>query len=305
MIAYFNGRFMEKDEIRISPDDRGFLFSDSLYEVIRYYPGLLFRPEAHIRRLNHGAAHLSLSCTDFSHLIPIARDLIRQNHLEDLDVLVYIQVTRGTAPRNHPFPDPTPDPTVYMNVTCFDPAAKDRQRKTGIHAITVPDIRWARCDMKTTGLTANVLASQQAIENGAREAIFIRDGVLMEGTHSNFMAVFDNTVTTAPLSNYILGGITRETILGLCRDMDIRVAERPVYESRIHLASELMITGTTTEITPIGKLNGRAVGNGAPGPVATALQAAFSSKIQQLQKQDPWFSPMKKGENSLKNSEKP
>ena len=278
---------MEKDEIRISPDDRGFLFSDSLYEVIRYYPGLLFRPKAHIRRLNHGADHLKLACRDFSHLIPVARDLIRKNHLADQDALVYIQVTRGTAPRNHPFPDPVPEPTIYMNVSSFDPAVKDRQRKTGIHAITVPDIRWARCDMKTTGLTANVLACQQAAENKAEEAVFVRDGVLMEGTHANFMAVFDNTLITAPLSNYILGGITRETVLDLCRELNIRVSLEPVYESRIHLASELMITGTTTEITPIITLNTRPVGNKTPGPVAKTIQAAFSSKIQQLKKQDP------------------
>ena len=298
MTAYFNGRFMEKDEIRISPDDRGFLFSDSLYEVIRYYPGLLFRPEAHIRRLNHGADHLRLACRDFSRLVPVARDLIRQNNLTDQDALVYIQVTRGTAPRNHPFPDPVPEPTVYMCVSGFDPAVKDRQRKTGIHAITVPDIRWARCDMKTTGLTANILASQQAAEKQAGEAIFVRDGVLMEGTHSNFMAVFDNTVTTAPLSNYILGGITRGTVLDLCRELNIRTSREPVYDNRIHLASELMITGTTTEITPIVTLNTKPVGNGTPGPVAQALQAAFSTKIQQMQKQAPWFSPVKKGGNA-------
>ncbi|HKJ98126.1 MAG TPA: aminotransferase class IV [Desulfotignum sp.] len=298
MTAYFNGRFMEKDEIRISPDDRGFLFSDSLYEVIRYYPGLLFRPEAHIRRLNHGADHLRLACRDFSRLVPAARDLIRQNNLTDQDALVYIQVTRGAAPRNHPFPDPVPEPTVYMCVSGFDPAVKDRQRKTGIHAITVPDIRWARCDMKTTGLTANILASQQAAEKQAGEAIFVRDGVLMEGTHSNFMAVFDNTVTTAPLSNYILGGITRGTVLDLCRELNIRTSREPVYDNRIHLASELMITGTTTEITPIVTLNTTPVGNGTPGPVAQALQAAFSTKIQQMQKQAPWFSPVKKGGNA-------
>lgn len=289
---------MEKEEIRISPDDRGFLFSDSLYEVIRYYPGLLFRPEAHIRRLHHGADHLRLACRDFSHLAPIARDLIRRNNLADRDALVYIQVTRGTAPRNHAFPEPAPEPTVYMCVSPFDTAVKDRQRRTGIHAITVPDIRWARCDMKTTGLAANVLASQQAAEKNAQEAIFVRDGVLMEGTHSNFMAVFDNTLITAPLSNYILGGITRETVLDLCRELNIPTSLEPVHESRIHLASELMITGTTTEITPIVTLGTKPVGTGIPGPVAQSLQAAFCAKIQQMQKQPSWFSPVEKGENA-------
>jgi D-alanine transaminase len=290
MIAYFNGRFLPKQDIRIPADDRGFLFSDSLYEVIRYYPGHLFRPDAHIRRLNHGAAHLALSCTDFSFLVPLVRDLIHQNHLEEQDALVYIHVTRGCAPRNHPFPVPAPDPTLYVCVSPFDPAARERQRNNGIHAITVPDIRWARCDMKTTGLTANVLANQQAVENNADEAIFVRDGVLMEGTHSNFMAVFDNTVITAPLSNYILGGITRETVLDICRALGIRTAESPIYKTRIHLASELIVTGTTLEVTPIVSLDGRQVGDGSPGPTARALQAAFQERISQ-NRQDHDHSP--------------
>ncbi len=279
MIAYFNGRFLPKEEIRIPVDDRGFLFSDSLYEVIRHYPGGLFRPDAHIRRLNHGAGHLSLSCTDFSYLIPVVQDLVHQNHMEKQDALAYIHVTRGCAPRNHPFPVPAPDPTIYVCVSLFDPAARARQRNTGIHAITVPDIRWSRCDMKTTGLTANVLANQQAAEKECHEAIFVRDGVLMEGTHSNFMAVFDDTVTTAPLSNYILGGITRDTVLGLCRNLGIRTEESPIYQTRIHLASELMVTGTTLEVTPIIVLDGRPVGNGMPGPTTRALQAAFTECI--------------------------
>jgi D-alanine transaminase len=164
-------------------------------------------------------------------------------------------------------------------ISPFDPSARERSRNTGIHAITVPDIRWSRCDMKTTGLTANVLANQQAAENRAAEAIFVRDGVLMEGTHSNFMAVFDNIVTTAPLSNYILGGITRETVLEICRESDIRTSESPIYENRIHLASELMVTGTTLEVTPIVSLDGRPVGNGKPGPIAKSIQAAYSDLI--------------------------
>jgi D-alanine transaminase len=133
--------------------------------------------------------------------------------------------------------------------------------------------------MKTTGLTANVLANQQAAENGANEAIFVRDGVLMEGTHSNFMAVFDNTVVTAPLSNYILGGITRDTVLDLCRDLGIRTSESPIYQTRIHLASELMVTGTTTEVTPIVVLDGRPVGKGMPGPIARTLQNALTDRF--------------------------
>lgn len=284
MIAYFNNEFLDKDAVRISPDDRGFLFGDGLYEVIRYYPGRpgrLFRAGDHISRLNFGADHLRLSCTDFSYLEETAKALINQNNLADEHALVYFQVTRGVAMRNHAFPVPAPELTVYGTASSMDYEAKKQKMARGIRAVTVPDNRWARCDMKTTCLVANVLANQEAVDREADEAVFVRDGVLMEGTHSNFFAVVEDTLVTAPLSNYILGGITRKVVLELAEQEGIPVSLYPLFEKDIQKASEMMITGTTTEVTPVTGLNGRPVGEGTPGPVTRKLQAAFRAATLQ------------------------
>ncbi len=282
MIAYFNGEFLKKEDIRISPDDRGFLFADGLYEVIRSYQGHLLRPGDHISRLNYGATHLKLSKTEFPEFEEISLELLKQNNLTSGAATVYIQVTRGVANRTHAFPDPVTGLTLYAAASKFDSESALRKQEQGIHAITVPDIRWARCDMKTTGLTANILANQMAVENTASEAVFVRDGVMLEGTHSNFMAVFDDVLVTSPLTNYILGGITRKIVLELCRKEKITVQERPVFEKEMHMASEMMIVGTTVEITPIVKMNHTMIRDGHPGPVARTLQTAFQREIEHL-----------------------
>jgi len=279
MVVYFNDRFMEKEEVHISPDDRGFLFADSLYEVIRSYKGSFFRAKEHLNRLGYGATHLKMGRTDFSALEEIARELVERNNLESEDAVVYFQVTRGVAKRSHDFPLPAPCPTIYGMVSKFDPGPADKERENGIHVITIADTRWARCDMKTTALTPNILANQAAVEAGAKESIFVRDGVMLEGSHSNFMAVFDNVLVTAPLSNYILGGITRQFVMELCAKENIRLEERPIFEQDIHLATEMMIVGTTTEVTPIVRMNNTVFRGGKPGPVARALQRAFRHEV--------------------------
>jgi D-alanine transaminase len=249
MIVYFNGRFMEKENVSISPDDRGFLFADGLYEVIRSYEGKLFRPGDHIDRLNYGARHLRLSRTDFSEFIGLAHELLLKNDLLSGDATVYFQVTRGSAKRSHAFPINLPELTVYATASRFD-ASKGRQNMAnGIKAITVPDQRWARCDMKTTALTANILANQMAVESDAKEAIFVRDGVMLEGTHSNFMAVMDNVLVTAPISNYILGGITRKAVVEICKKAGIPMVFAPVFENNISLCQEMLVVGTTLEVS--------------------------------------------------------
>ena len=247
--------------------------------MIRSYNGKLFRAQAHIRRLNYGAAHLNLTQQDFSHLAGVAADLIDKNRIQG-DATVYIQVTRGAAPRGHAFPDPVPAPTVYAAASAFNPEASLKNQENGISVILVPDQRWARCDMKTVGLTANILANQQAKEKGAKEALFVRDGVILEGTHSNFMVVKDDCLITAPASNYILHGITRELILELAVQEGIQVCQAPVYVSELNGFSEAFITGTTTEVTPVTTIDGRAVGTGSIGPVTRAIQAAFRRKVE-------------------------
>lgn len=282
MEAYLNGIFLPKEEVRISPDDRGFLFADGLYEYIRSYRGRLFRLEDHIRRLNYGAEQMRFTTTDFSFLGEIAEKLLTLNALNSAEASVYFQVTRGVAPRRHAFPLPAPGLTVYGTVSTFDESGAARKRKSGIRAITVADCRWARCDIKATGLTANILANQRAVDEDAAEAIFVRDGVMLEGSHTNFMAVLDNILVTAPLSNYILGGITRKAILEICRKENIIVAERPIFEEESCLASEMMVVGSSTEITPVIALDGQPVGDGQPGPMTRLLQHAFTREIENL-----------------------
>lgn len=278
MLAYFNGEFLDKNEITISPDDRGFLFADGLYEVIRSYRGELFRAKDHTARLNFGAAHLRLGTRDFSYLEKVARDLLEKNELKG-DATVYFQITRGAAPRGHAFPDPSPPPTVFGSAALFDPTKTMDARENGIPVITVPDIRWARCDMKTVALTANVLASQEAVEKKAKEALFVRDGMVMEGTHSNFFAVMDGCLVTAPASNYILHGITRKVVLELAASTGTAFREISISKTELPRITEAFITGTTTEITPVISIDGAPVGKGIPGPVTRTLQDGFNDLI--------------------------
>jgi D-alanine transaminase len=279
MIVYFNGCFQEKNEVRISPDDRGFLFADGLYEVIRAYQGRLFRLPEHLARLNYGAGHLHLATSDFGFLAEVAKDLLKKNDLADSDATVYFQVTRGAAKRGHAFPEPLPPLTIYGQANAFDASASREKMRSGIDVISLPDQRWARCDLKTVGLTANVLANQMAKEAGAQETIFVRDGVMIEGTHSNFMAVRDDAVFTAPESNYLLSGITRMAVLEICRELGIKTGFKPVFATDIGQFSEAMVVGTTVEVTPICRIDSNPVGSGTPGPIVRRLQKAFLEKV--------------------------
>jgi D-alanine transaminase len=273
MISYLNGHYLPHEEIHISPDDRGFLFSDGLYEVMRSYSGALFQVQAHLDRLSYGAKALRYTVTDFSYLADVAHRLIQDNGLTHGDALVYLQVTRGAASRSHRFPPHDTPLTVYAKATPFSPRRDEQEH--GINVILVPDQRWARCDIKTISLLANTLAHQQAFENNAAEALFVRDGVVLEGTHSNLFAVLNGILTTPPRTNYLLTGITRQVVLRLCRKHSISYQEKTILASELKQAEELMVTGTTTEITPITRIDGDPVGSGSPGKYATELQQAF------------------------------
>jgi len=215
MLSYFNGKYLPKDQISISPDDRGFLFADALYEVMRSYSGCLFQAEAHIERLNYGAREIRLNTTEFSYLTEVAQHLIEENHLTKGDALIYIQVSRGVASRGHQFPSQNTPLTVYATIQPFTPLTDALENRTSV--VFVTDMRWARADIKSVSLLPNVLAMQQANDAGATEAILIRDGSVTEGTKSNFFAVTEGTVITRPRTNYSLGGIARQVIIGLCK----------------------------------------------------------------------------------------
>ncbi|TKJ41300.1 D-amino-acid transaminase [candidate division LCP-89 bacterium B3_LCP] len=277
MISYLNGHYLPKGEIAISPDDRGFLFADGLYEVMRSYDGEIFQPQAHIERLSYGAEQLRFQQMEFSFLIEVAEELIGRNQLNRGDAIIYIQVTRGIAPRLHKFPPPGTSLTVYATIRPFQP--KTDEMTEGINVIFVPDQRWARTDIKSIGLLPNVLAQQRAMENNAAEAVFIRDGAITEGTRSNFFAVIGGTVITRPRTNYILAGITRKMVIEICQKSSIPFQERSIFETEAHEAQELFIAGTTVEVTPVVQIEGKNVGNGKPGPITMKLQKAFAELV--------------------------
>jgi len=277
-IAYFNGRYLPKDEVHLSPEDRGFLFGDGVYEVIRSYEGKLFALQAHLARMRFGLCELGIAGADVDELGEVAAELIRRNALGQGDATVYLQVTRGAAPRTHFFPDPPVPPTVYAQAGRFTPKGDPA---TGIAVITVPDIRWARCDIKTVQLLPNCLANQRARAAGAQEALFVRDGVVLEGSHSSLFFVFGEEVRTAPKNNYILPSITRDVVLMSCRAAGIPAREVPVFQHELPRVTEAFLAGTTVEVMPIVRIDGAPVGEGRPGPVTRRLQELFRERVRE------------------------
>jgi D-alanine transaminase len=273
MLVWFNGTFMDKARVVISPDDRGFLFADGVYEVIRSYDGRLFRCDDHLDRLDYGLRGLRMPALDRDELKRIAEHLLQENGLQQGDATVYIQITRGSAPRSHRFPPEGTPPTRYMEAKRFTPPG-DAQANGG-SAILVPDERWARCDLKTIGLLPNTLAHQKACDEGALEALFVRDGAVLEGSHSNVFFVQGNTLLTTPVSNSILAGITRMVVLELAGDLKIPVTLEPRLEEDLPRCQETFLTATTVEIAPIIRIGDRQVGDGVPGPVTRRLQQCF------------------------------
>lgn len=273
MIAYFNGKFMPRDDIAISPNDRGFLFADGLYEVIRSYRGHLFQMEPHLERLARGAAHLRFNTNGYGDLGHVCDQLLVENNLTDTDALIYIQVTRGAPQqRLHYFPERDTPLTVYASAQAFTPNLEIQEK--GVAVIMVPDQRWARCDLKTVGLTANAMAAQQAREAGAAEALLVRDGCVMEGAKSSFLVVSQGTLIAPPLTNYILGSISRQVVESLCRQEHIPFAAKPIYQDRLMEADELLLAGTTFEVAPVTAVAGLER-QWPAGPITRKLQEAF------------------------------
>jgi D-alanine transaminase len=278
MLVYLNGQYLPHGEARVPVDDRGFLFADGVYEVIRVYDGQPFMGEAHYERLRAGLRAIRIGTDPIDAVRTAASRLIEENGLRSGDATIYIQVTRGAAPRRHSFPDADVPPTVYVAAkpfrqhpsTCWD---------DGVAAITVPDTRWSRCDIKSIALLPNVLANQQAKVAGAFEAVFVRDGVLIEGSHSNLAGVIDGEIVTYPVCNYILPGITRRFVLDLARELGLPVREGAILVDEIDRVEELFLTGTTTEVMPITRLDGRPVGEGRPGPAVRKLQRAYRERV--------------------------
>jgi D-alanine transaminase len=269
---------MPRSEARISADDRGFIFGDGLYEVTPFYRGSPFRMEAHLERMGRGFRELGIA-PPAEDLGALKAALVRRNELDDEPMaIVYLQVTRGSAPRTHAFPDPAVLPTVYAWAKPFTRPTAERWNE-GFAAIRVPDRRWARADLKTVQLLPNVLAQQAAAEAGATDALFVRDGLALEGGQTNLFVVVDGVVSTHPASNQILHGISRAAVLEVARERALPVAERPIPLEELERASEIFFTGTTAEVRPVVRLDGEPVGDGVVGPVARELHEGFLEKV--------------------------
>ncbi len=278
MLIYFNGSYGEKADARLSLDDRGFLFADGVYEVIRMYNGVLFEAQAHLARLADGLRKMRIGFVGAGEISAIADRLIAENDVAPNGSRLYVQITRGVASRRHAFPPPDTPPTIYCEIGPLATYPDDQE--CGVSVITTADQRWARCDIKSIALLPNVLANQLAMEAGAREAIFVKDGMVTEATHSSVLGVIDGVVRTAPLSNRILASITRRVVLDLCDDLGVPVAAFPMTEAELRGAEELFLAGTSCEVTPVVQLDGRPVADGRPGPLTRRLQQAYRSRTR-------------------------
>jgi len=276
MIVYFNGEFMPKNAVNISPDDRGFLLGDGAYEVIRAYNGFLFKAREHILRMDKSLENLRIQTPFKGDIKDIAEKLLRDNKLQDTDATFYVQVTRGVAPRQHAFPGEAVSPTVYAAVSAFQPALNKNKRDKGVKIVLEPDIRWGRCDIKSIALLPNVLACQRAKEQKAEEAVLVRDGVITEGSHLSFGAIFGNQFIAYPDSNDILPGITLQVVLEICNKLGISVNRTPIFVDQIKEADELILMGTTFEVVPVVQVDDWKVGDGTPGPIAKKLQREYT-----------------------------
>lgn len=278
--VYLNGQFVSRDNAWISPDDRGFLFGDSVYEVMRWYGGFFFDMEGHMTRLRRSLAETRITWNEVDAFPDVAGELIAKNSLDDGCSLVYLQVTRGAAPRTHAFPLPPVPPTIYAfaRPQSLDTLIWER----GISIEPVADPRWNRCDIKSTALLANIMAYQTAHDNGFAEVCFIRDGFVTEGAHSNIFFVRNETLYTHPESNVILSGITRKNVISLAADNNMALVEEAVPADMISYMHESFLTNTSGEVVPVIKIGDIVIGDGVPGVLTKKVQRLFREKVEAM-----------------------
>ena len=280
-VAYVNGRFVPHADACVHIEDRGYQLADGVYEVWAVFGGGLADAEGHFARLERSLGELSIAMPmSRGALTLVLRETIRRNRVSD--GLVYLQVTRGVAPRDHAFPTRHVRPAVVITAKPVDMAAAEARAAKGIGVTTTPETRWARCDIKTIALLPNVLAKQAAREKGAGEAWFVDElGLVTEGASSNAWIVDrDGMLRTRDLNANILRGVTRKSLLELIAREGMAVSERPFSVEEAMEAREAFITGAGALVTPVVTIDGVRIGDGAPGPVARRLRASYVSDAQ-------------------------
>lgn len=275
-IAYVNGAYLPLSRAAVSIQDRGFQFADSVYEVWAVRGGFLNDAAEHLARCNRSLRELRMAppMSDCA-LLAVIKETMRRNRVRD--GIIYLQVSRGVADRDHPFPSPDVKPTIVVTAKNLDQKLIQTRAAQGVKVITTPETRWARCDIKSVNLLPNVLAKQQAREAGAFEAWFVDDsGFVTEGASTNAWIVdAEGRLRTRDLSNRILHGITRAVVLKLARERQMPVLEQPFTPAEVHVAREAFLTSAGNPVIAVTAIDGQAIGDGKPGSVTRALHDAY------------------------------
>jgi D-alanine transaminase len=279
-LADWNGEVMPLEDVRVSVLDRAFLFGDGIYEALRVYGGKPFLLREHMERLKRSLKEVSIEADvdafEKRSLSLLARSGVKEG-------LIYQQVTRGVYPRIHKFPPKGTKPNELVWVKEFTETPFADVRDAGATVVTYTDIRWKRCDIKSLNLLGNCMAAEAAAQAGAQEALLIADdGSIVEGSHTSAFGVKDGRVWTMPLGPNILPGITRALVLKLANRANIEVIERCLSKTELSHIDELFLTGTTSEVLPVTKVDGKPVGSGKPGPVTLKLVAEYQQEIAAL-----------------------
>lgn len=275
-IAYVNGRYVPHRAASVHVEDRGYQFADGVYEVCEVARGFVIDLTRHLDRLDRSLRELSIAWPmRRAALQSVIGEVVRRNRVEN--GMVYLQVTRGVAPRDHVFPRSDTPPALVVTAKRTDPAAGAKRAEAGIKVVTMPENRWARVDIKTVGLLPNVLARQQAKEAGAQEAWFVdADGTVKEGAATNaWIVTSEGRLVTRPADHGILRGVTRTTVIDIAAKLGLNVEERGFTVEEAYAAREAFITAATTLVMPVVEIDGRVIANGHPGTIALSLRQAF------------------------------
>ena len=278
-LVCLNGELMPVEEAKVPVWDRGFLFGDSVYEVFRVYQGRIWLEKEHLARLKRSLGEMEFPHVDLDVLMDRIRLTIKESDIDH--GTAYIQITRGVAARSHPFPKPPVPPTELIIVRPYDDSATAPLRESGVNVVSQPDLRWGRCDVKSTNLLANVIALEHAHRAGGYEAILVnRDGYVTEATHSSVMWYRNGLLQGTPDGPEILPGTKRHFLLTLAPESGIKFEPGRITLDELKRCDEVLLQGTTIEVLPVNAIDGVPVGSGKPGPIARKLQAAYWAAVE-------------------------
>ena len=283
-ISYVNGKYLPHRDAFVHVDDRGYQFADGVYEVLPVFAGHIINMEKHFERLTRSLGELRIEWPVTPRVLQaILGQMLQRNQITD-GGMIYLQITRGVAPRAHAFPVGALKPSIVITARRVDMASRAAQAAIGVRVISVPDNRWARRDIKSVSLLPNILAKQQATEAGGYEALFVtEDGIVTECASSTFWIVNgERVLLTHPLGHDILPGVTRRTLLEIAQKIGVKLEERKFTLNDAMAAREAFLTSATTFVMPVTQIDSKSIGNGSPGPVSLELRAAYINKIQLL-----------------------